>query len=121
MNTTIMLFLVQDGITNGAIYALLGLALVLVFAVTRVILIPQRAIGDELALRNQDHARDGEHQHQREPEQRIDRTIGNAVLHQEQHDRRVQDSPAPPEHSAGRDPCQAGLVRLRQLKNACGI
>src|SRR5689334_837349 len=36
-----MLFLVQDGITNGAIYALLGLATVLVFAVTRVILIPQ--------------------------------------------------------------------------------
>jgi branched-chain amino acid transport system permease protein len=41
LNTTIMLFLVQDGITNGAIYALLGLALVLVFGVTRVILIPQ--------------------------------------------------------------------------------
>lgn len=41
MNTTIALFLLQDGITNGAIYALLGLALVLVFAVTRVILIPQ--------------------------------------------------------------------------------
>jgi len=41
LNSTIMLFLVQDGITNGAIYALLGLALVLVFAVTRVILIPQ--------------------------------------------------------------------------------
>ena len=41
MNTTIVLFLLQDGITNGAIYALLGLALVLVFAVTRVILIPQ--------------------------------------------------------------------------------
>jgi branched-chain amino acid transport system permease protein len=41
LNTTIMLLLVQDGITNGAIYALLGLALVLVFAVTRVILIPQ--------------------------------------------------------------------------------
>jgi len=36
-----MLFLIQDGIANGAIYALLGLALVLVFAVTRVILIPQ--------------------------------------------------------------------------------
>jgi len=36
-----MLFLIQDSITNGAIYALLGLALVLVFAVTRVILIPQ--------------------------------------------------------------------------------
>src|SRR6266699_1637919 len=41
LNTTIILFLIQDGITNGAIYALLGLALVLVFAVTRVILIPQ--------------------------------------------------------------------------------
>jgi branched-chain amino acid transport system permease protein len=41
LNTTIMLFLLQDAITNGAIYALLGLALVLVFAVTRVILIPQ--------------------------------------------------------------------------------
>jgi branched-chain amino acid transport system permease protein len=41
LNSTIMLFLMQDGITNGAIYALLGLALVLVFAVTRVILIPQ--------------------------------------------------------------------------------
>lgn len=41
MDTTILLFLLQDGVTNGAIYALLGLALVLVFAVTRVILIPQ--------------------------------------------------------------------------------
>src|SRR5207253_4103218 len=41
LNTTILLFLLQDGVTNGAIYALLGLALVLVFAVTRVILIPQ--------------------------------------------------------------------------------
>ncbi|HWW48100.1 MAG TPA: branched-chain amino acid ABC transporter permease [Xanthobacteraceae bacterium] len=41
MNSTILMFLLQDGITNGAIYALLGLALVLVFAVTRVILIPQ--------------------------------------------------------------------------------
>jgi branched-chain amino acid transport system permease protein len=41
LNVTILLFLLQDGITNGAIYALLGLALVLVFAVTRVILIPQ--------------------------------------------------------------------------------
>ncbi|KAI1696615.1 branched-chain amino acid transport system / permease component domain-containing protein [Ditylenchus destructor] len=33
--------LVLDGVTNGAIYALLALALVLVFAVTRVIFIPQ--------------------------------------------------------------------------------
>jgi branched-chain amino acid transport system permease protein len=41
LNTTIMLFLVQDGITNGAIYALLGLALVLCLPSRRVILIPQ--------------------------------------------------------------------------------
>ncbi len=41
MDLTIFLFLLQDGLTNGAIYALLGLALVLVFSVTRVILIPQ--------------------------------------------------------------------------------
>jgi branched-chain amino acid transport system permease protein len=33
--------LLLDGVTNGAVYALLALALVLVFAVTRVIFIPQ--------------------------------------------------------------------------------
>ncbi len=41
MDSTIILILLQDGIMNGAIYALLGLALVLVFVVTRVIFIPQ--------------------------------------------------------------------------------
>ncbi len=41
MDFQIALILAQDGITNGAIYALLALALVLVFAVTRVIFIPQ--------------------------------------------------------------------------------
>jgi branched-chain amino acid transport system permease protein len=41
MDFQIALLLAQDGITNGAIYALLALALVLVFAVTRVIFIPQ--------------------------------------------------------------------------------
>jgi branched-chain amino acid transport system permease protein len=41
MNLDIALLLAQDGITNGAIYALLALALVLAFAVTRVIFIPQ--------------------------------------------------------------------------------
>jgi len=40
MDTQIALLLVQDGITNGAIYALNALALVLVFAVTRVVFIP---------------------------------------------------------------------------------
>jgi branched-chain amino acid transport system permease protein len=41
MDFEIGLLLAQDGVTNGAIYALLALALVLVFAVTRVIFIPQ--------------------------------------------------------------------------------
>jgi branched-chain amino acid transport system permease protein len=38
---TIFLFLLQDGIINGAVYALVAIALVLVFAVTRVIFVPQ--------------------------------------------------------------------------------
>ena len=41
MDTSIALILLQDGVVNGAIYALLALCLVLVFAVTRVIFIPQ--------------------------------------------------------------------------------
>ena len=41
MDFTIASILLVDGLTNGAIYALLGLATVLVFAVTRVIFIPQ--------------------------------------------------------------------------------
>jgi branched-chain amino acid transport system permease protein len=41
MTFDIALLLAQDGITNGAIYALLALALVLAFSVTRVIFIPQ--------------------------------------------------------------------------------
>jgi len=41
MDLQIFVLLGQDGITNGAIYALLALALVLVFAVTRAIFIPQ--------------------------------------------------------------------------------
>jgi branched-chain amino acid transport system permease protein len=41
MDLQIALILGQDGVTNGAIYALLALALVLAFAVTRVIFIPQ--------------------------------------------------------------------------------
>jgi branched-chain amino acid transport system permease protein len=40
MDFAIFVLLVQDGITNGAVYALLALALVLVFAVTRVIWVP---------------------------------------------------------------------------------
>lgn len=41
MDSTIAIYLLQDGVINGAIYALLAVALVLVFAVTRVILVPQ--------------------------------------------------------------------------------
>ncbi|HCX32758.1 MAG TPA: branched-chain amino acid ABC transporter permease [Rhodocyclaceae bacterium] len=41
MSADIVLWLVQDGITTGAIYALLALALLLVFAVTRIIFVPQ--------------------------------------------------------------------------------
>lgn len=41
MDLQIALLLGQDGIVNGAIYALMALALVLVFSVTRVIFIPQ--------------------------------------------------------------------------------
>jgi branched-chain amino acid transport system permease protein len=41
MDATITAFLLQDGLTTGAIYALIALALVLVFAVTRVIFVGQ--------------------------------------------------------------------------------
>jgi len=40
VDLTIAALLTQDGVTNGAIYALLALALVLVFTVTRVIFVP---------------------------------------------------------------------------------
>ena len=41
MDFSIASILALDGVTNGAVYALLALATVLVFAVTRVIFIPQ--------------------------------------------------------------------------------
>jgi len=41
MNVTVALWLSQDAIVNGAIYALLALALVAVYTVTRVIFVPQ--------------------------------------------------------------------------------
>ena len=40
MDLSIAALLTQDGITNGAVYALLALSLVLVFAVTRIIWVP---------------------------------------------------------------------------------
>jgi branched-chain amino acid transport system permease protein len=41
MTTEIAMLLGQDGITNGAIYGLLAIALVLIYTVTRIIFIPQ--------------------------------------------------------------------------------
>ncbi|MCZ8076920.1 MAG: branched-chain amino acid ABC transporter permease, partial [Paucibacter sp.] len=41
MDLSIASILLLDGLSNGAIYALLALATVLVFTVTRVIFIPQ--------------------------------------------------------------------------------
>ncbi len=41
MNLDVALWLSQDAITNGAVYALLAIALVLVYTVTRVIFVPQ--------------------------------------------------------------------------------
>ena len=41
MNATIALLLAQDGLTNGVIYALLAVAILLVFLVTRILLVPQ--------------------------------------------------------------------------------
>jgi ABC-type branched-subunit amino acid transport system ATPase component/branched-subunit amino acid ABC-type transport system permease component len=41
VDSSILLILFQDGIVNGAIYALLALSLVLVFTVTRIIFLPQ--------------------------------------------------------------------------------
>lgn len=41
MNLQIALLLGQDGLTSGAVYALLALSIVLVFTVTRVLLVPQ--------------------------------------------------------------------------------
>ncbi len=41
MNFDIALILFQDGVTSGAIYALLAMAILLVFTVTRVLFVPQ--------------------------------------------------------------------------------
>lgn len=41
MDLTVLLFLIQDGVINGAIYSIVAIALVLVFLVTRIIFIPQ--------------------------------------------------------------------------------
>ena len=41
MNLQIAMLLGQDGLTNGAVYALLALSIVLVFTVTRILFVPQ--------------------------------------------------------------------------------
>ncbi|MCD0417061.1 ATP-binding cassette domain-containing protein [Rubrivivax sp. JA1024] len=41
MNLVVALFLAQDGIANGVVYALLAVAIVLLFSVTRITFVPQ--------------------------------------------------------------------------------
>lgn len=50
MDVDIALWLLQDAVTNGAIYVLLALAVVLVYTVTRVVFIPQGAFISFAAL-----------------------------------------------------------------------
>lgn len=50
MDLQIFLVLLQDGVTNGTIYALLAMAIVLLFSVTRIIFIPQGAFAAYAAL-----------------------------------------------------------------------
>lgn len=50
MDLPIFLMLLQDGVANGAVYALLAMATVLLFAVTRVIFIPLGAFAAYAAL-----------------------------------------------------------------------
>ena len=52
----------------------------------------QRAEGDELALRDEDDARDREHQHDRQRQQRVDGAVGDAVEQQDAGDREVHAS-----------------------------
>jgi hypothetical protein len=60
----------------------------------------QRAVGDELALRDEDDARDGEHEHERQREQRIDCTVGRTVEGEDAGNREVhgQCRPAASRH-----------------------
>jgi len=41
MNSLVAVLLAQDALTNGAIYALLGLVVVMVFSITRIVFVPQ--------------------------------------------------------------------------------
>jgi branched-chain amino acid transport system permease protein len=50
MNATIALLLAQDALVNGAIYALLALTMVMVYSVSRIILMPQGEIVSLSAL-----------------------------------------------------------------------
>ena len=54
----------------------------------------QGAPGDELALGDENHPRDREHQHQRHAEQRIDRAVHHAVLGEEEENHRAHGRPS---------------------------
>ena len=66
----------------------------------------ERAIGDELSLRNEDHPGDGEHEHEREREQRIDGAVGDAVLAEDQCNLKIH----------GREPPRAPVMRRSAIE-----
>ena len=49
------------------------------------------SVGNELSRRNEDDAGDGKHQHQGQRKKRIDRAIGDAILREQQRDRRIHE------------------------------
>ena len=49
----------------------------------------QRAIGDEFTRRHEDDPGDGEHEYQRQRQQRVNRTVGHAILRKQQRDREI--------------------------------
>jgi len=53
----------------------------------------QRPVGDELALRDENDAGDGEDQHQGQRQQRIDGAAGDAILTEEKEDLQIHKLP----------------------------
>ena len=68
MTPEIALLLIQDGISTGAIYVLVGLGIVLIFLVLLTLSIAAPKVAQDLR-RDQD-SQDDLHQHDRQPDQR---------------------------------------------------
>lgn len=56
----------------------------------------QRCEGDELALRHEDHARDGKDQQQGDGDQRVDRAVDDRILNQKENYRGIHATPLLP-------------------------